>query len=284
VAFRKAVLSLLVLLLATSLAPAQGTYTQIDYPGAAQTQCLGVNTAGDISGTYYDTSGAPHGFLLSRGIYTTIDYPGAKGTIVFGLNDHNQIVGQTNSAPVVGFVYDAPIQTFTRISYPGSFATMPVSINEEGIIAGFTQVGQEVWGIELAGSSYRRITPRGPHNTYMDGISTAGELVGYIRLPTKYVSFSYARGRYQQMTIPNAPSALVYGISPVGDALVGFYEPVSGTNAGFVFQNHTLQTLQFSGSNSTVAYGVNSTGEVVGTFDNSLHGFSWKPPADAEKK
>jgi hypothetical protein len=67
----KAVLSLAVLLATASLALAQGTYRQIDYPGAADTQVTGIDTAGDLVG-FYNASGIDHGLLFNSGTYTTI--------------------------------------------------------------------------------------------------------------------------------------------------------------------------------------------------------------------
>ncbi len=90
---------------AARLVAAQGTYTQIDVPGAVGTTLsYGINNSGDLVGAYEDTKGLIHGFLLSGGVYTSIDYPGAlQGTQVFGLNGVGQIVGYTSSNPVVGF-------------------------------------------------------------------------------------------------------------------------------------------------------------------------------------
>ena len=123
---------LVLLLMACSrLVLAQGTYTQIDYPGAEDTICYGINAAGDISGSYASVDGRWHGFILSGGVYTTIDYPGSTGTYVNGLNDFGQIVGQTNSDPFVGFSYNIASQTFTQISYPGSSTTSPLSATPE---------------------------------------------------------------------------------------------------------------------------------------------------------
>jgi hypothetical protein len=97
----KAVLSLAVLLIATMpLALGQGTYTQIDVPGAIYTECIGLDTAGDIVGAYGNASGTVDGFLLTGGIYTTVVYPGSTFTSLNGINDAGQIVGSGN---VVGF-------------------------------------------------------------------------------------------------------------------------------------------------------------------------------------
>jgi probable HAF family extracellular repeat protein len=87
------------------------------------------------------------------------------------------------------------------------------------------------------------------------------------------------------MTIPNAPGATVSGIDPSGGALVGYYAVSSSAFAGFVYQSKALQTLQFPGSNDTFASGINSAGEVVGTFDDAMgsHGFTWTPSALSHK-
>ena len=106
--FRKAVLSLAVLLLATApLALAQGTYTQLDPPDSdCFTFVFGIDSAGDIVGDYYDTSGSEHGFLLSQGVYTILDYPGGL-TSPYGINDVGQIVGSAYvGTQDVAFLYD----------------------------------------------------------------------------------------------------------------------------------------------------------------------------------
>jgi uncharacterized membrane protein len=74
----------------------------------------GINTRGDIVGTYCD-SGFPcllgptgtHGFLLtSKGVFTTIDYPGAVASATTGINTRGDIVGEWADASAVsrGFI------------------------------------------------------------------------------------------------------------------------------------------------------------------------------------
>jgi len=76
---RKAVCILAAFVIAfVPLALGQGTYTQIDVPGATTTVIQGINAAGDVVGSYNDSNGS-HGFLLSSGVFTTIDYPGPPG-------------------------------------------------------------------------------------------------------------------------------------------------------------------------------------------------------------
>ncbi len=71
--------------------PARGTFTTIDFPGAADTveppsSVLYINPEGQIVGGYLDTSGTGHGFLLSHGSFTTIDFPGSIYTEANGIN------------------------------------------------------------------------------------------------------------------------------------------------------------------------------------------------------
>jgi hypothetical protein len=93
----------LLLIASVPLALAQGTYTQIDVPGATGTSGRGIDTAGDIVGSYL--SGASDvGFLLSGGVYSTIKYPGSELTFLFGINDNGQIVGSEFGVGSFGFL------------------------------------------------------------------------------------------------------------------------------------------------------------------------------------
>src|SRR3954453_18224602 len=62
------------------------SFTQIDVPGATSTNSFGINNAGQIVGTFTNSTGL-HGFLDSGGIFTQIDVPGASRTEAFGIND-----------------------------------------------------------------------------------------------------------------------------------------------------------------------------------------------------
>ena len=85
-----------------------GTITTIDVPGAATTPgtapcgtasvagtvVLGINSAGYVSGHYWDTSYNEHGFIETpTGSFIHINAPGAYQTSGGGLNDHVVLVG-----------------------------------------------------------------------------------------------------------------------------------------------------------------------------------------------
>ena len=274
----------MLLLACVPLVLAQGTYTQIDYPGASQTFCWGINTAGDISGSYADAGGNYHGFVLSGGAYTTIDYPGAQSTIVEGINDLHQLVGESSFG---GFLYDTQTQTFTQINYPGANSSNAIAISNAGVVGGYFASGSgDIQGFALVDGKYILISPPGTISTSVSGITAAGKFVGFANLQSCNcgVSFSYYRGKYKRIVIPNA-LATVVGVNNSGTALVGDHGTSVG--AGFVYQSKVLRSLSFPGSSGTDAIGVNDAGEVVGWFydaNSFAHGYLWTPPADARRK
>jgi probable HAF family extracellular repeat protein len=279
---RKLTFTALLLIASVPLALAQGTYTQIDYPGATLTEVTGIDSAGDLVGVY-DVGVNNNGFLLSGGAYTTINYPGSTSTGLGGINDNGQIVGnaRVNDIPT-GFVYDTATQTFTTIVRPNTNWTVPSAINNAGTIVGVLNYGSgHLIGFELIGSKFTVIKPPTVKQALATGISAAGVVSGYT--PTNN-SFLFSDGKYVLLSIPNAVGAIASGISSAG--LVGYYF-TSNTDLGFLYQNKILTTLKFPGSGATYASGINDTGEVVGYFiDANLnaHGFTWTPPADAGKK
>jgi probable HAF family extracellular repeat protein len=275
---RWAYLFVCVFVFGASLAVAQGIYTQIDFPSALMTQPNGINSAGQIVGSYEDDTGG-HGFLLQNGTYTTIDYPGAQYSYAQGINDNGQIVGL---AEPLGYVYDMSTQSFTPIQYPGALYTYSVAINNAGTIAGyFTKSNLRYQGFELVGSDYTEPVLPGSVATFVNGISTAGTLVGYADIRNLYSNFQFRQDKTQTITIPDVTAPFVLGTNPAGTALVGYYQALTGV-VGFVCRNKVVQTLSFPGAITTVVSGINAKGEVVGYFLDSHvveHGFVWTASA-----
>jgi probable HAF family extracellular repeat protein len=263
---------------------AQGTYTQIDYPGATFTLVYGIDTAGDIVGSY--TATTTHGFLLSGGVYSSIDHPGSRDTDIYGLNDVGQMVGMATDKDYQShaFVYDLSDQSFTQIRYPGAQHTGAVAINNAGMIAGdFSNLGGPDTGFESDGHKYRPITMPNWSNSFVYAVSTSGKLLGFGSGSGGGGVFLFAGGTYKKINVPGNP----LGMNPAGDAIVGTEQLSSGSIVGFLFQSGTSTTLQFPGSVATFATGINDAGEVVGYFldtSSTYHGFTWVPPSAAERK
>ena len=290
---RKTILSLAALLAASApLGLAQGTYIQIDVPGAIWTAVSGSNTAGDIVGCYAETGDLQHGFLLSSGVYTTIDAPGAEGyTFASGINDLGQIVGYSiGSTGVTGFLYDVQSKTFTTIVLPSQYGTYAVAINNAGTIVGYVYVrfAENVYvpvGFQLIGRTFNKVLPRGCSDSSLVAINNSGKVVGSAETTSgNIVDFLFKHGTFRPDIVP-APSASPNGINDL-DAIVGEYQPSSGVYQGFLWQNRSFQSLMFPGATATFVYAVNNSAEVVGWFYDAAnigHGFTWTPPAAAEK-
>jgi hypothetical protein len=172
--------SMLFVIASVSLMTAQGTYTQIDFPGALATVPTGVNAHGDIVGYYVDSTGNTDGFLLSGGSYTTIMYPGAASTQLSGINDSGKIVGFSDASNS-GFQYDEFTQTFTTITYPHANQTLPTAINNSGTVVGTIDYGlNDNLGFESVGSKFRRIAPPASSQVFLTGIAGSGQIVGTV--------------------------------------------------------------------------------------------------------
>ena len=101
-------------------APNEATFTTIDFPGATFTQAVGINSDGDIVGTYFDSSFVSHGFLLRHRRFTTIDFPGAFSTGLVSINSEGDIVGQYLDASFVNHGFLLSHRRFTTIDFPGA--------------------------------------------------------------------------------------------------------------------------------------------------------------------
>src|ERR1051325_4967785 len=60
------------------------SFRTIEFPGTDSTLALGVNSSGQVVGSYL-LAGRQSGFVLSDGSFSTIEYPGADGTEAFGI-------------------------------------------------------------------------------------------------------------------------------------------------------------------------------------------------------
>lgn len=133
------------------------------------------------------------------------------------------------------------------------------------------------------GTTYTPIKPPKANKAWVFGVAASGELVGYVASYTPG-DFLFRGGSYRKILVPGGsgtPEA--YGINPQGTALVGLYT----SETGFVFQGGNVTELAFPGADPTYAYGINSSGNVVGQFEDASykwHGFLWTPPGHAEKK
>jgi hypothetical protein len=259
------------------------SYIAIDVPGADSTGVSGINDAGEIVGSYTDSSGN-HGFLRSGGSYLPINvpFPGAYVTSVYGINDAGQIVGSYFDGFAHGFLRSGgsylPIDPGP---FPGAFNnTAAFGINDAGQIMGtYRDASNIAHGFLLSGGGYTAIDVPGALNTSGSGttargINDAGQIVGlYIDSSydgglVPYHGFLLSGGGYTAIDVPGASQTFATGINDAGQ-IVGTYVDADGH--GFLLSggSYTAIDVPFPGAYGTSVVGINDAGQIVGSYNDS---------------
>lgn len=141
---------------------ADGSLTQIDFPGASGTLAFGVNDWETIIGVYADAQNNSHAFLLRAGHYRNVDLPGGASTTTtpLSINDRGEIVGEYVTTPMTnGFGYLQQADgSFALTTAPGSVpqGTFFISINNrQQILGAFADSAGVQHNFLRTGSVYR---------------------------------------------------------------------------------------------------------------------------------
>ncbi|HVG89895.1 MAG TPA: NosD domain-containing protein [Alphaproteobacteria bacterium] len=210
----------------------------IDFPGSltSSTGVTGINSRGDIVGSYTDTAFVSHGFLLRDGSFSTIDFPNAIFNSASGINDRGDIVGIYDSADggVHGYLFDG--NQFTTIDDPNA----PV----------------------INGPNNTPIT-----KTDINSINDHGVMAGISHDDsfTFFQSFLLSHGKFDYIAVPGFPGGtIIQHINDAGDAIGSFTDNL-GIH-GFLLRHGEFTAIDPPGAAFTSVTGINSSGEIVG-FD-----------------
>jgi uncharacterized membrane protein len=137
-----------------------GSFTTFDVPDATGTALGGIDSLGNMVGTFTDAT-TQHGFILRPAnppgaVFTQIDLTGATGTSLAGINDGGQLVGTfQQGSRSHGFVLKAPDTTdgtvggFTVLDDPAvapDGGTTAIGINNLAAVVGINFIGEGVNG------------------------------------------------------------------------------------------------------------------------------------------
>jgi len=274
------------------------TYTTVDFPGAVATLAVDINDSGQIVGEYtFTTVDKRHGFLLNNGTFTSITFPGASFTRAIGINRNGDIVGDY-ILQGVGFGnehgYLLRGGVFTSISFPNADATIAEGINANGDIVGTYVDKQGKHGFLLHGGTFTSIDfPGADAYTEAWRISDGGQIAGrYEGGESKYHVYTLSNGNFNP--VPDVPGAVqtvpgnfsdAGGLNNFGD-IAGNYsssEPANlgtaGDLHGFLLSGGAYTAINFPGAASTLAFGLNGSGVVVGVYTDAsgFHGYLRSP-------
>jgi len=222
------------------------TYTAENFPGAAQTQVVGIAPSAMTNvGFYVDSMGNNIGFVynVTTMSFTSVVNPAAPAfNQLLGVNDNNMAVGFYNDGTNNhGYVYNISTQVFTPINLPGAWGAVSVTgagINNAGEITGFyTDGSNNTWGFTDNAGWFSNFEMPGTTNTAFFGINEWGQVVGsYVDGSGLTNGLLYDSSTdYQTIDDPSASATSAFGvdgttINGINDSgdVVGFYS--DGTN------------------------------------------------------
>jgi uncharacterized membrane protein len=200
--------------------------------------------------------------------FTTIDAPGASYTSPSGINDARQIVGTFVDPSSLGFdgISVLPGKSHGFLVSGGTFTTI---------------------GVPFPSACY---PPCPPFETQAGGINTAGQIVGafdyayWIFGQYFMQGFLFSGGRYTTIDVAGAFATQASGINDSGRVVGTFVDPpylsedwvsMPGNAHGFLLSGRVFTTIDVPGAGSTNAYGINATGQIVGSYLDAAgsHGF-----------
>lgn len=267
------------------------TYTTIDCPGFPLTLGTDVNDSGQIVGECLASLKIRQGFLLSNGVFTPIVYPGAPFTRAVGINRYGDVVGDydlsanNGNGGDFGFLWQEGI--FTSVRFPNSDSTVPAGINANRDIVGWYLDKVGMHGFLFSGGNYTSIDfPGAAAYTQAWKVNDYGEIAGRYKGATdgKFHMFVLSNGSFTP--IPDVPGAFETavvedgGLNSAGDIVSQYHSVKScglltsvGCLHGFLLSGGAFTTIDFPGATETLALGINSSGDIVGGYQDTSGGF-----------
>jgi probable HAF family extracellular repeat protein len=250
------------------------------FPGF--TEASGINDAGQIVGTFLDTSIVQHGFLLSGGSFTTIDAPFGP-TAAAGINAAGDIVGFSGAH---GFLKTGA--SFSSVDFPGGTSTEAAGINDAGDIVGrYQDAASHTHGFLKSGASFATIDDpnaiAADGGSFATGINSAGAIVGSYFDATGHHGFLKIGASFITIDDPNVNSGQTFanGINNLGEIVGSYFDGTADhifVDDGGVFTTIDDPAGVVVGTIS--ANGINAAGEIVGSYADETagdHGFLATP-------
>lgn len=252
-------------------------FVSIDYPGALLTNAQGISPGGDIVGTYIDSSGNQHGFLLSNGKFASLDYPGGPGTSTFarGISPDGDIVGSYTTPPgtppyLHGFLLSQG--SYSEIVFPGHLGSVAQRILPNGDILGcyhdidfmdtmhgMMRTAAGFIGLDVQASMNNGATPDG------------NKIVGFYTDMATDLTHGYIidYGAFVPFDVPGGIFTQAWDVNPQGET-VGVFRDTAGKVHGFLrSMDGAFTSIDFPGAKATRAIGINPAGDVVGFYIDS---------------
>jgi len=279
-------LAVLTLLVAPCLA--QYKFTQVDFPGAAQTNLFAINDERQYVGASIDGDavGTQHAIFFDGQTLSRLDPGGVVGnnfSFALSLNLRGDIVGGYQDATGShGFLYNGG--NVTTIDFPGASGTFAFGINDRREIIGiYSDSAQAQHAFLLRKGVFKTIDLPGGVPTTPFSINDFSEVVGQYTTVPKTIGHGYLQlknGKFTTFDAPSAPpnSTLFISINNLSQIL-GTWVDTNNLNHNFVMEDGELHDFNLPKSfqaSQVSAQTINDFGDIVGLFfdaQNVQHGF-----------
>jgi hypothetical protein len=182
------------------LPPGTGPFFNVDQPGTAFNQVLGISSVGNRIAGYSSTD--PTGMTLQRAYVGTAGLFGNMFTDISGLlpsNQNSQATGINKAGNAVGFYLPTADTstgfldtggTINSLDPFGSTFTQALGINDAGEIVGFYVDANGVQhGYTDMGGVFSSFDPAGSASTTINGVNNRGQLIGFATINDSVVGF-----------------------------------------------------------------------------------------------
>lgn len=231
------------------------SFTVFDVPQSLGTYPTGINSAGQITGSFYNSSNARYGFLRkANGKFATFHVSGSTGTFATGISANGQVIGYSYG----------PVRKLSRIA--------------EDSIRGFMR--QPNGGIKLFDAcSWRRSVLPETNMTYPQAINDSGFVAGNCTQDIYIDSYAYGftrtpNGVLSPLTPPNDDSLGVVAVNSLGQITGWTANPAGGPLWGFVVNadgSYLVFSVDPSGPTWTLPAAINSSGQITGVYTDAQH-------------
>lgn len=253
--------------------------TDLGTLGTANSQELGINARGHVTGYFYPTgSVAPHAFVYDGTMRDLGTLPGGASSYGHGINDSGQVTGESYPH---AFLYDGTMHDLG--TFPGGNNSSGQGINDSGHVTGYSRTSDGDYHAFLYdGTMHDLGTFPGGRTSFGHAINNSGQVTGRadtdLRPPNfmrEEHAFLYDGTLHDLGTLGGTDS---YGTGINDNGQVAGYSYITG-NAdvhAFVYDGtiHDLGTLP--GGTFSLAQGVNASGQVTGvstTGESESHAF-----------
>jgi probable HAF family extracellular repeat protein len=224
---------------------------------------------------------------------------------LLGINNEGFIAGYFGSGaaghPNKGYVLRPPFaqRDFGNENFPGSVQTQVTGLNDRGVTVGFwsrqntASMSNANFGFYSINGRFFAVnfptgTPAKPPVDQLLGVNDHDVAVGFFTNASginRGYTYDINTRTFSRVLVPGSaglgPSLTAAAINNSGD-VAGFYsKTASAVDAFLKLRSGRFITIAFPGASMTQAFGVNDSGEVVGTYTvgtgNSAvtHGFTW---------